>query len=142
MNLIERLESRIFVSPDSCWIWTGYLNDSGYARLKIDRKMQLVHRVLYKIYREDIPEGLVTDHLCRKRSCVNPYHLEIVTPAENTRRGIMTKNICEHGVGETNCKQGCRAKYQKKAFAKYYQANKVELNKKRMERFRREKGEI
>jgi hypothetical protein len=34
-----------------------------------------------------IPSGLHLDHLCRTPLCVNPHHLEAVTPGENIRRG-------------------------------------------------------
>jgi hypothetical protein len=50
-----------------------------------------------------IPPGLVTDHLCRVRACVNPSHMEPVTTRENNRRGEgfvgrnVTKVACQHG---------------------------------------------
>jgi hypothetical protein len=34
-----------------------------------------------------VPPGMEIDHLCRKRHCVNPKHLDIVTRRENTLRG-------------------------------------------------------
>jgi hypothetical protein len=36
---------------------------------------------------------LVSDHLCRRRPCVNPWHIEPVTVSENTRRGKVRLNI-------------------------------------------------
>jgi hypothetical protein len=45
------------------------------------------HRVSYTLIRGPIPDGLVIDHLCRTHNCVNPFHLEPVTNAENIRRG-------------------------------------------------------
>lgn len=39
------------------------------------------------------------DHLCRVRHCVRPEHLELVTNAENTRRGLSValKTHCKNG---------------------------------------------
>lgn len=68
---------------DTCWNWTGYLN-LGYGVFKSKR----AHRVAYEHLVGPIPEGLVIDHLCRNRACVNPEHMEPVTNKENVLRGI------------------------------------------------------
>lgn len=53
----------------------------------MDGKPRRAHRVAYELLVGPIPEGLVLDHLCRVRHCVNPDHLEPVTKRENERRG-------------------------------------------------------
>jgi hypothetical protein len=56
-------------------------------RLSIRGKQYYVHRVLYEALIGPVPDGLVLDHECCHRGCVNPYHLEPVTVKENTERG-------------------------------------------------------
>ncbi len=38
-----------------------------------------------------IPDNMVIDHICGNRICVNPLHMEVVSQAENCRRGSGTK---------------------------------------------------
>ena len=69
-----------------CWLWSGDTARSGYGRFRVARKLLAAHRVSYEILVGDIPPGLQLDHLCEVRGCVNPWHLEPVTQAENIRR--------------------------------------------------------
>ena len=66
-----------------CWIWTACLSESGYGLVTINRRLLRAHRVSYEAKFGPIPEGLVIDHVCRQRSCVNPDHLRAVTHREN-----------------------------------------------------------
>lgn len=53
---------------------------------------KLAHRVAIEIFCNiDIPEGSHVDHICRSHACCNPYHLEVVSSSENTRRGIESR---------------------------------------------------
>ena len=81
-----------------CWLWTASLNRYGYPNFgAVNGRPMAGHRYAYERLVGPIPAGLQLDHLCRVRRCVNPAHLEPVTPKENTRRGLrarMTHPLC------------------------------------------------
>lgn len=100
---LDSFWKRVDKSGD-CWMWTGYVLSNGYGQIATRKQptasgTRLAHRVAYELVRGPIPDGLVLDHLCRTRLCVNPDHLEPVTEAENVRRGL-------HGVLRTHCQYG------------------------------------
>lgn len=72
-----------------CWVWLGELNRNGYGRVWYPkaRKRVMVHIATFRGLRGDYTPGLLLDHTCRVRSCCWPWHLEPVTPRENTLRG-------------------------------------------------------
>lgn len=87
----EFIESRIERLPEcGCWIWTGTLKANGYGLYRLGKKKEcfFAHRLSYEVFIGPIPSGLVIDHLCRVRSCVNPNHLEAVTFKTNVERGL------------------------------------------------------
>lgn len=69
---------------DGCWLWTGYIDRGGYGR---HGRHGYAHRMMYEMAVAPIPDGLVIDHLCKVRHCVNPDHMDSVTNAENSMRG-------------------------------------------------------
>lgn len=97
-DLPPRLQARITVSDNGCWI-VAVNGEHPYAQIKIGEKRWLVHRFVYTLEHGSIPDGMEIDHLCRVTRCANPAHLEAVTPLENTARS--------HGnVAKTECPQG------------------------------------
>lgn len=102
-------EDRLFEKinkTDTCWLWTGYIKPTGYGAIKgpwPSTKNMHAHRATYELLVGPIPEGLVIDHLCRVRSCVNPEHLEPVTTWENLMRG---ETVYARNLAKTHCPQG------------------------------------
>jgi len=83
---IFRFNQRIIKDESGCWIWQGKLSTNGYAVFKFHKRNVQVHRWAYETYKGSIPEGMVVDHLCNNRCCVNPDHLEPITLRENIIR--------------------------------------------------------
>lgn len=102
----ERFHAKVREDAHSgCWIWTGALSDTGYGSFR-DRATVSAHRWAYEFYRCEIPDGLVIDHLCRNRACVNPWHLEPVTYAVNTTRGTLAELQRSRAAAITHCPHG------------------------------------
>lgn len=85
--LKTRFDQKWRLDPSSgCWIWEGALSILGYGKIYVAGSLKPAHRVGWEIYKGIIPEGFVLDHLCRRKNCVNPDHLDPVTVGENSKR--------------------------------------------------------
>ena len=82
----EQIFARI-KKGESCWEWTGAHWTDGYGCFRLaNKRLVPAHRIVYELEIGPIAPGLVLDHICGNKSCVNPAHLEPVTHGENMRR--------------------------------------------------------
>lgn len=83
---VRRFFRQVTLLPDGCWLWTGATCRNNYPRFSAACRSFPAYRWAYELFISEVPAGLEIDHLCRMRECVNPWHLQPVTHAENMRR--------------------------------------------------------
>lgn len=82
--LAERFWEKVDKSGD-CWEWLGS-RVWGYGQFHVSepkRTSLKAHRFAYELAVGPIPEGLIIDHMCHNKGCVNPSHLRPVTDKQN-----------------------------------------------------------
>lgn len=82
INFVRHFWDKVVVQ-DGCWAWVGS-KAGGYGKMSHNRTTAYAHRISYELCMGDIPEGMVVDHKCFTRECVNPAHLRITTYKQNT----------------------------------------------------------
>lgn len=103
MTPIERFMDKVSPEPNSgCWLWTGGVASHGYGMFWIDGKVDTAPRQSYRLFCDDITEGLHIMHKCDVRLCVNPEHLSLGTNADNVqdkvRKGRAAKKLTPEQV--------------------------------------------
>ncbi len=89
---------------DSCYLWNGAVNSSGYGSYRFEGKPRKAHHVAYILAYGALPtsgggrQDFVVMHTCDNRLCVNPLHLKLGTQGENVRDAI-AKGRVPHIVG-------------------------------------------
>lgn len=110
MHPSERIRKHTEVIPESgCHEWRGRVSSAGYGVITVvqsgyQTRTFSAHKAAFELSRGRVPEGMVLDHLCRNRICVNPDHLEVVTQRENVMRSPIAPGALN--AAKTHCAQG------------------------------------
>lgn len=75
--------------PGGCWLWTASVTGRmGYGGFTYKGRGCSAHRWLWTHMNGKPPKGMYVDHICNTPRCVNPAHLQLLSPRANTMRGV------------------------------------------------------
>ena len=92
--IVRTLDKVVRIPFSGCWIFMGALNEAGYGIVGTGGRGEpndRAHRITYRHFRGDIPNGMLVCHACDTPACCNPDHLFLGTHKDNTRDMINKK---------------------------------------------------
>lgn len=114
---LKRVWGRDAVVSGDCLLWPYSPSPAGYGRVWIDGASRWAHQYAYEVAYGPAPRGMMIDHACHNRACVNPDHLRLATAGENTanRRGATkSSRLGVRNVSRSGSKFEVRVKSQGK----------------------------
>ena len=108
--LDESVEKRIKNNSEvdkqtGCWNWKKRLDCYGYGKISVRRRTKRTNgkfvthdsltapRVSYSLFNGDIPDGKLVRHTCDNPACVNPEHLIVGTPLDNSQDAVKRNRL-------------------------------------------------
>lgn len=109
----ERFWRRVAKTNYGCWTWLGGKGGAYGVYMLPGQRRRGAHVIAFELANGPLSEGMVIDHLCCEPLCVNPAHLEAVTPSENRRRQVERQSHCRkgHELSGTNLYQHSGKRY-------------------------------
>lgn len=106
-TLFDRFMARVSIEPNTgCWIWMGTIAPNGYSMMSVRGvrfRTRGAHTISYVLHGGKLEPGTELDHRCRHTWCVNPAHLEQVTPLVNKLR---SDSAWARNARKTHCPSG------------------------------------
>lgn len=90
----ERLDAYTERQPNGCLLWTASTNGNGYGTISATSGGRLAHRAAWELANgEKLERWDAVHHTCAIRLCVEPTHLQRITPAENTAEMLERREL-------------------------------------------------
>lgn len=108
-ELKQKLKDYSKVDANGCWVWQRSKIGNGYGSIAIGKQQaDYAHRVSYRVFKGEIPDGHVVMHHCDIPACCNPDHLSVGTYADNMqdciRKGRFSVPPIFHGAANNKTK--------------------------------------